>query len=256
MIFRRYDNTKRTAFVICSEENESDAVLNPENFEQTVIVLENKYREEILDPAPYHLIVTDHGVESYKSTDLAHADKSYLRAFNHDIKCLLTRDTLLSEKRVQIAESIAKHSAKYALPISGCVEYAKINISIQESEILKDIVCQAIKLRHDINPLLSIFEYVDTCGEVIKNHDIFPMLNSDGYTTLRLFADKYSCPVECLIELNPHIEPDKVRQKDIIFIPNTIAINGANMANVIRKRAQFIYDKSQIILSKGASIDG
>lgn len=254
MLYRKYDTEKRSNFIISGEDFE-DLKMFDGDIERIKIVLSQKYKENILDVPPYHFIVTKEGVFEIKSTELAHNDDSFLSAFNDDIRFLLLGDkTLLSYMKNEISKEIASISSKYSMKISNNIIFVSEDTS-NTSQDIAEIEKLSIKLRHDINPIMSVYETV-VDNKIITNKDIIMISNRSGLNRLKLYADRFSVPIKTLIELNPHISINELKVTDTIFVPAVVSIAGRLIAAYCNKQSKFIHGKCRYLASKGANVDG
>lgn len=255
MLFRRHTRDYRTKFIISSAKSEEALIHGMTNKDTIIYILDKFYTPKILDSAPYHYAVTKNEFFEIKSTDLGHNDKSFLRAFNDDIRILLVDVNSLEYRIDYISSAIAIASAKHCMPIADSVIYSEYNKSRDEEFALKQICIEAIKKRNEINPIMSIYEHV--VGEdIIVNKNILPISNRNGHTKLRFIANKYSLPIKSLEDINKHINPESLKFTDTVFLPNTIAISARLKVVDSRKEAQFILDRCNHELMKGVELVG
>jgi len=214
-----------------------------------LILLNNKYSDSILDKPPYHYIITDDEIVELKSTNLAHHDNGELSIYNNDIKILLMSDDLLKFKEDEIADLIADLSIKYSMKISDKIVYKKFAKNSSDTKQINNIMMKAIAKRNDTEPIFNIFETIIS-GEVVINKDIIITDNRYGFSKISLFADKYSLPASILIEFNPHLDSDRLKKTDTIFIPKTTAIAGKITALSVNKNAEVIYNNCEVLVSE------
>lgn len=254
MLYRKYDFEKRSNFIISDKDFED--LKNLENdIERIKIILEQKYRKEIMDAPPYHFFVNKNGVFEVKSTELAHNDNTFFKSFNDDIRILLLGDkSLLITMADEISECIAKVSAKYAMKITNNIIYVNSKNS-EEDKIIKNIEKLSIKKRHKINPVTMIYEAV-VDDEIIINEKIVALSNRHSFNRLKLYSDRFSIPLNVLRDLNTHVDEEALKISDIIFVPAVIAITGKLKAMNCKKHSEFIYNKCRYLANKEALIDG
>lgn len=255
MLFKRHNKDNRTNFIISSSNSEDVSVDHILDKDTISTILNNKYKKKILDIAPYHYIITRDDFFEIKSSDLAHNDNSFLQAFNDDIRILITDENSLHERIDSIANAIAISSAKHSMLINQSIIFSEYEKTQDEIKALQEIYLRSIKLRNLINPIMSICEHV-IGDEVIINNKVVPISNRNGHTKLKLIANKYSFPLESLIEINKHLDPNSLKFTDTIFIPKTTTIIANDRMIRAKKDAQFIYDRCNYSLEKEVNLVG
>lgn len=255
MLFRRHIRDYRTRFVISSARSEEAFVQGMTDKDTIISILDKSYIPKILDTAPYHFAITSKEFFEIKSTDLGHNDNSFLKAFNDDIRILLIDHNSLEHRVDFISSAISIASAKHSMPISGAVIYSEYKKTRDEEFAINKIAVEAIKKRNKINPIMSIYEHV-IGDEIIINKNIFPISNRSGHTKLKFIANKYSLPVEALIQINGHVDPESLKFTDTIFLPNTISVSARVQIINSKKEAEFILDRCNFELTKGVGLVG
>lgn len=255
MLFKRHNKDNRTSFIISSSKSE-EAIIDGISDKDTIsTILNNQYKKKILDIAPYHYIVTKDDFFEIKSSDLAHNDNSFLQAFNDDIRILITDENSLHERIDSVANAIAISSAKHSMLIYQSIVFSEYEKTQNEIQALQEICLRAIKLRNLMNPIMSICEHV-IGDEIVINNKVVPISNRNGHTKLKLIANKYSFPLESLIEINKHLDPNSLTFTDTIFLPKTTTIIANNRILKAKKDAQFIYDRCNYNLVKEVNLVG
>lgn len=255
MLFKRHDKDNRTSFVISSCYAEDMVVGGVMDKDTITTILNNKYKSKILDVAPYHYIITDNDFFEIKSSDLAHNDDSFLQAFNDDIRILLTEEDSLIKNIDSISNAIAIASAKHSMLINKSIIFSEYEKTPEEVKALEEIYLKSIKLRNLISPIMSVCEHV-IGDEIVINKKVIPVSNRNGHTKLKLIANKYSLPLQSLIEMNKHLDPDSLTFTDTIFIPQTTTILANDRMIKARKEAQFIYDRCNHNLTREVNLVG
>lgn len=255
MLYRRHTKEYRTRFVISSIRTEEALVKGMRDVDTITSILNRHYELEILDVAPYHYVITEDGFFEIKSTDLAHNDNSFLKAFNDDIRILLINDNFLEDKIEFIANAIAVASSKHSMPIHDSITYTEYEISNSEDSAINKICKLAIKKRNQLNPIMAIYEHVVE-DEIVVNKNIIPVSNRNGHTKLKLIANKYMVPLQSLVRINGHINSESLKFSDTIFLPNTVAISARSQIINAKKESQFIMDRCRYAITKGVDLVG
>ena len=255
MLFRRHIRDYRTKFVISSARAEKSLIEGITDGEIVKQILNRHYESEILDSAPYHYVITKAGYVELKSTDLGHSDKSFLKAYNEDIRILLADKDSLEHRIEFISDAIALASAKHSMPIWGAIIYSEYEVNRDEEFALKEIAMRAIKKRNKLRPIMCIYEHVID-DEVIVNPNIFPLSNRNGHTKLKFIANKYSIPLSSLRQLNGHVNEDSLNFTDTIFLPNTIAMSAKISILNSKKEAEFIIDRCNFEITEEVGLVG
>lgn len=255
MIFKKYNPDRRDSIVLCMPDCEELTSIRMDNKEQIKTTLESKYKSLIIDSPPYNYIVYSGGFFELKSPDIAHSDKSFLAAYNDDVKILLLDSDFLNTKMEEIIEILVNISCRYSMSLKDSLKVATLNMTTEISTQLDIILKEAVVKRNTVKPIMSIRETIVN-GEIVLNDNIITRENRRGINKLSVISDRYLVPATILTELNPHIDPENILITDTIFLPSTLSIAATIKANSTVKEAQYIYDTCSYIIEKGVGVDG
>lgn len=233
----KYDQEKRSSVVVSFATTEP-SIKGYVTIDEISYHLNNHYINSINELCPYHYIITKDGLShSIKNAELV-VPNDNCRLANHkdDIKILVMADrigVISEEQKESLVNLIAEETEKYALFVSDTIFYQITDVKyVNDGTAKDDIIKKAILKRNSSNSLFCIMEHVIN-NEVIKNDKIVALPSLiDGFT-LDDIAIQYNIPKSILNNLNPHIKTEN--ELEIVFIPNTVALNYKNSANKIYK---------------------